>query len=99
MQVLKVLSDKTRYDMVRIMLREEREMCICEFGAYLDKDASVLYRNIKKLEEADIVSTHKEGRKLLAGIKNKEAVESIISSAQEIESNLAERAMPEKVTN
>ena len=99
MQVFKALSDETRYLMTKILLEEDREMCICEFEAFFEKDSSVLYRNIKKLKEAEVVSTSKEGRKLFAEIKDGEAVNDLISAVERIESDLPMHSVPEKVTS
>lgn len=99
MQVFKALSDETRYLMTKILLEEDRKMCICEFEAFFEKDSSVLYRNIKKMEEAGIVSTSKDGRKLFADIKDKEAVNDLISAVERIESDLPIHSIPEKVTS
>ncbi len=88
MQVFKALSDDTRYRMLKILLKEGRKLCICEFEAYFEKDASVLYRNVKKLEEAGLVSTEKEGRKLYAEVDGREAVNNLIGAVESIESDL-----------
>ncbi len=99
MQVFKALSDETRYLMTKILLEEDRKMCICEFEAFFEKDSSVLYRNIKKLEDAGIVSTGKDGRKLFAEIEDEEAVNDLISAVERIESDLPIHSIPEKVTS
>lgn len=65
-------------------------MCACEFEAHFDKDVSVLYRNIKKLEEAGLVSTSKNGRELHAEVRDEEVVESLIRAAETLESDLPE---------
>lgn len=83
--------------MAKILLEEDRKMCICEFEAFFEKDSSVLYRNIKKLEKAGIVSTEKDGRKLFAELVDREAVRDLIEAVERIESDLPERVSSSEV--
>ena len=85
--------------MTKILLEEERKMCICEFETFFEKDSSVLYRNIKKLEEAGIVSTFKQGRKLYAQISDKENINKLVSAVERIESDLPKPTQSETVTS
>lgn len=96
MKVCKALSDQTRYQMIKMLLDEDKELCICEFEEFFDKDSSVLYRNMKKLEEADLIETEKKGRKRYADISDREAVQKLIDSLETLESNLPERAVQTK---
>ncbi len=91
MKVCKALSDRTRYLMVKMLLEENRELCICEFEEFFDKDSSVLYRNMKKLEEANLIETEKKGRKRFAIISDRDAVQKLIDSLEALESNLPEK--------
>lgn len=92
MQVFKALSDETRYMMLKILLDEERRMCACEFDTYFERDASVLYRNIKKLEEAGLVVTSKDGRKLFAEVSDRSAVTDLVDAVEKLEPRLADLA-------
>lgn len=85
---MKVLADDTRYQMISILLREGRRMCICEFEPYFEKDTSVLYRNIKQLEQAGIITTEKDGRKLYARIAETEAVRNLFDAIDRLEHDL-----------
>ena len=93
MEVCKALSDRTRYLMTKMLLEERREMCICEFEEFFDKDSSVLYRNMRKLEEAGLIETEKDGRKRLARIKDREAVRKLMDALEVLESDLPGRAV------
>lgn len=100
MKVCKALSDQTRYQMVKMLLEEDQELCICEFEEFFDKDSSVLYRNMKKLEEANLIETEKKGRKRYAEISGREVVQKLIDSLETLESDLPERAVQtKKVSN
>lgn len=77
--------------MVKMLLEENRELCICEFEEFFDKDSSVLYRNMKKLEEANLIETEKKGRKRFAVISDRDAVQKLVDSLEALESDLPER--------
>ncbi|MFB6115865.1 MAG: ArsR/SmtB family transcription factor [Candidatus Nanohalobium sp.] len=85
MQVFKALSDQTRYRILEKMLEQDRKVCICELKEYFDKDSSVIYRHIKKLENADLIETEKEGRKLICNVSRSDEVRSLLRAAQIIE--------------
>ncbi len=91
MKVCKALSDRTRYMMVKMLLEEDQKLCICEFEEFFDKDSSVLYRNMKKLEEANLIETEKKGRKRYAKISDRDAVQKLVDSLEALESDLPER--------
>jgi DNA-binding transcriptional ArsR family regulator len=93
MNVCKALSDQTRYQMIKMLLDENRELCICEFEEFFDKDSSVLYRNMKKLEEANLIETEKKGRKRYAKISDRDAVQKLVNSLETLESDLPEKPM------
>lgn len=86
MRVLKALSDKTRYMMVKMLLDVDKDICICEFDQFFQQDSSVLYRHISKLEDAGIVETEKKGRKRIPKVKNPEAVKKLLEAVEELES-------------
>lgn len=86
MQVLKALSDETRYMMVKMLLDIDKDICICEFDEFFQQDSSVLYRNIKKLEDAGVLETEKKGRKRIPKVKDAEAVRKLLEAVEELES-------------
>ena len=68
-------------------------MCACEFEVFIDKDDSVIYRNIKKLEEAGLVNTFKDGRKLFAEVSDKDAVSNLVGAVEALEPDLPDIAI------
>lgn len=95
MQVCNALANKTRFMMLKLLVEEDREICICEFQEFFEKDPSVLYRNIEKLKDAELISTRKDGRKLLSKVKNRGAVNKLIESIEEIDSGSNEEKFRE----
>ncbi|MCJ7479066.1 MAG: metalloregulator ArsR/SmtB family transcription factor [Candidatus Nanohaloarchaeota archaeon QJJ-7] len=85
MKVFRALSDETRREMVRSLMEREEETCVCEFEEFIDRDASVIYRNVKKLEDAGIVSTEKKGRELLVSVEDEDTVRELLEAARSLE--------------
>lgn len=90
---MKALSDETRFEMVRILLYEKREACICEFQEFFDQDQSVLYRHMKKLEDSGIVDTEKDGRKVIITLEDREAVEDMVEAVERLEIDLPDKTI------
>jgi DNA-binding transcriptional ArsR family regulator len=84
MEIFKLLSDETRYKIVKFLLDKRCCDCICNIKETLKKDHSVILKDIQKLEKAGIVWTKKEGKFLRCGLKNKEKIKKMIKLAEEI---------------
>ncbi len=58
-RVMKALSDPTRVKIVKIL--EKRTMCVCELQTALGVAQSTTSKHLKILEDAGLVSAHKDG--------------------------------------
>lgn len=59
--LLSVLSDETRYRILRLLLESE-ERCVCELDALLDVSDSAISHAMRQLVDAGLVTRRKEGR-------------------------------------
>ncbi|NYZ73710.1 winged helix-turn-helix transcriptional regulator [Candidatus Micrarchaeota archaeon] len=62
-RIFKALSDQTRLELVRILLKGER--CACELPEMVKKAQPTVSLQLKKLRAARILSCRKEGRKCI----------------------------------
>lgn len=69
LKVLKALSDETRLKLLKY-LRHGEEICVCEIERDFNKTQSTLSRHLKTLENADIITSRKEGVKKFFKIKD-----------------------------
>jgi DNA-binding transcriptional ArsR family regulator len=66
---LHALSDETRLEIISL-LRHGEELCGCDLEDIIDKSQSTISRHLKKLLEADLIKSRKEGVKVLYKIKD-----------------------------
>jgi len=69
LEILKALSDETRLEIISL-LRHGEELCGCDFEKIFDKSQSTLSRHLKKLLEADLIESRKDGVKVMYKIKD-----------------------------
>lgn len=84
MQVFKALSSDTRLHVLKLIMEHE-PVCICELDEMCSRDRSVISRHIKKLDDAGIIKTEKDGRKLISTVPQREAVENLIEAKEVLE--------------
>jgi ArsR family transcriptional regulator len=58
-RVMKALSDPTRVKILKIL--EKRLMCVCEIQTAIGIAQSTTSKNLKLLEDAGLVESHKDG--------------------------------------
>lgn len=58
-RVMKALSDPTRLKILKIL--EKRLMCVCELQTAIGAAQSTTSKNLKILEDAGLVDSHKDG--------------------------------------
>ena len=58
-RVMKALSDPSRVKIVKML--QAREMCVCEIRAALGLAQPTISKHLKVLEDADLVTSRKEG--------------------------------------
>lgn len=66
---LKALADRTRLEIISL-LRHGEELCGCDLEVLIDKSQSTISRHLKKLEEADLIESRKEGVKVFYKVKD-----------------------------
>ncbi|MDM8518304.1 metalloregulator ArsR/SmtB family transcription factor [Desulfobacterales bacterium HSG16] len=59
LKVMKALSDKNRVKIAKML--QHRELCVCEIQAGLGLAQPTVSKHLKILEDAEIVSSRKEG--------------------------------------
>jgi ArsR family transcriptional regulator len=59
-KVMKALSDKNRVKIIKML--QHKTMCVCEMRAALELAQPTVSKHLRLLEEAGIVSSHKDGQ-------------------------------------
>ncbi len=70
--LLRALADETRLKIVRFLLKGER--CVCEIIPLTGKSQPNVSLHLKKLEDAGILQSRKEGTKVFYALKDKKVV-------------------------
>ncbi|MDN7242510.1 metalloregulator ArsR/SmtB family transcription factor [Planococcus sp. N028] len=68
--VLKLLGDKTRLAMMKLL--EKNECCVCEFVALFDISQSAISQHLRKLRDAGLVKENRKGQWIFYSL-NKES--------------------------
>ncbi|MDY6771304.1 MAG: winged helix-turn-helix domain-containing protein [Candidatus Nanohaloarchaea archaeon] len=89
MQVFKALSSDTRLHVLELIMKHE-PVCICELDEMCSRDRSVISRHIQKLDDAGIIETRKDGRKLISTVPKREVVEDLIEAKEVLEDESAD---------
>ncbi|WP_210364182.1 metalloregulator ArsR/SmtB family transcription factor [Bacillus sp. REN3] len=58
--ILKLLGDKTRLTMMRILA--DQDCCVCEFVAMFDASQPAISQHIRKLKDAGLVNESRKGQ-------------------------------------
>ncbi|WP_449619605.1 ArsR/SmtB family transcription factor [Robertmurraya sp. Marseille-Q9965] len=58
--LLKLLGDKTRLTMLRILL--EHDCCVCEFVEMFEASQPAISQHLRKLRDADLVKENRRGQ-------------------------------------
>ena len=85
MEILKLLSDNTKFEIVKFLLDCKCCDCICHVRDKVKKDHSVVLKDIQKLEKAGIVWTKKEGKFLRCGLVDKAKIKKLVKLLEEIQ--------------
>ena len=68
LEVLKALSDKTRLEIIRLLLDGER--CVCQIFPHVKRTQSTVSIQLAKLEEAGLIDSRRDGKKIIYKIKD-----------------------------
>ena len=66
--LLKALADETRYKIIEFLL--EGEKCVCEIFPYVKRTQSTVSIHLNNLEDAGILESRREGKKIFYKIKD-----------------------------
>lgn len=61
-EVASALANETRYELLRMLLAADREVCACEFVGGVDASQSTVSRGLSTLYEAGLAHRRKEGQ-------------------------------------
>lgn len=65
---LKALADETRYKILEFLL--DGEKCVCEIFPYVKRTQSTVSIHLGNLEDAGVLESRREGKKIYYKIKN-----------------------------
>ena len=69
LELLKALADETRFKIVGYLL--EGEKCVCNIFPYVKRTQSTVSIHLGNLEDAGILESRREGKKIFYKIKDK----------------------------
>ncbi|MFJ7683938.1 ArsR/SmtB family transcription factor [Peribacillus butanolivorans] len=76
--VLKLLGDKTRLTMVKIM--SEHECCVCEFVGLFDMSQPAISQHLRKLKDSGMVNEARRGQWIFYSLNQTSAYYSFIQT-------------------
>jgi len=68
-KLLKALADDTRFKIIKSLL--DREKCVCEIVPYVKKTQPTVSFHLSNLEDAGVLESRREGKKIFYKIKDK----------------------------
>ena len=68
-ELLKAMSDDTRFKILEFLLKEEK--CVCEIFPYVKRTQSTVSIHLGNLEEAGVLESRREGKKIFYKIKDR----------------------------
>ncbi|WKA54744.1 ArsR/SmtB family transcription factor [Planococcus shixiaomingii] len=74
--VLKLLGDKTRLAMMKLL--EKNECCVCEFVALFDISQSAISQHLRKLRDAGLVKETRKGQWIFYSLNKKSDMYEIV---------------------
>jgi len=73
LKILKALSDRTRLNIVEFLL--DGEKCVCEIFPYVKRTQSTVSIQLGKLEDAGILKSRRDGKKIFYSISDMRVVD------------------------
>lgn len=86
-RLFKVLGSEQRLKLLRYLLQEDEPICYCELEGIIDRDRSVIYRHLKKLEAVGLLKTKRVGKRVECEVRDKEKVNNLLELATELTQN------------
>jgi len=72
-EILKALADDTRFKIVEYLLTGEK--CVCEIFPYVKRTQSTVSIHLNNLEDAEILESRRDGKKVFYKIKDKRVLD------------------------
>ena len=66
------------------LLTVDEPICYCELEGVIDRDRSVIYRHLKKLEAVGLLETRRAGKRVECWVDEKEKVRDLLTIANSI---------------
>ncbi|MFP4202695.1 MAG: helix-turn-helix domain-containing protein [Candidatus Acetothermia bacterium] len=91
-EFFKALSSQQRLKLLRHLLELDEPICYCELEDVIERDRSVVYRHLKKLEAVGLLETKRVGKRVECEVRDKAKVEKLLEltnqlSNKEVNSN------------
>ncbi|MCF7876649.1 helix-turn-helix domain-containing protein [Candidatus Bipolaricaulota bacterium] len=83
-RLFKILGSEPRLKLIKYLLGLEEPICYCELEDVIDRDRSVVYRHLKKLESVGLIRTERVGKRVECEIRDKEKVNKLLKVAEEL---------------
>lgn len=83
-RLFKVLGSEPRLKLIRYLLGLDEPICYCELEDVIDRDRSVVYRHLKKLEAVGLIRTERAGKRVECEIREKDRVNTLLEVAEEL---------------
>ena len=86
-KLFKALGSDQRLELLKYLLQVEESICYCELEEVIDRDRSVIYRHLKKLEEVGLLETKRAGKRVECEVRDKQKVAKLFELANELTQN------------
>ncbi|MCF7876575.1 winged helix-turn-helix domain-containing protein [Candidatus Bipolaricaulota bacterium] len=86
-RLFKVLGSEQRLKLLKHLLQVDEPTCYCELEGVIDRDRSVIYRHLKKLEEVGLLKTKRVGKRVECEVRDREKVNNLLELATELTQN------------
>ena len=83
-RLFKILGSEPRLELIKYLLGLDEPICYCELEDVIDRDRSVIYRHLKKLESVGLIRTERVGKRVECEIRDKEEVDNLLKVAKEL---------------
>lgn len=83
-RLFKVLGSEQRLELLKHLLQVDGPICYCELEGVIDRDRSVIYRHLKKMEEVGLLETERAGKRVECEVRDKEKIRNLLKLAEEL---------------
>lgn len=86
-KLFKALGSRQRLKILDFLMSIDEPICYCELEGVIDRDRSVIYRHLKKLESVDLLETRRSGKRVECWIRDRGKVRKLFKIAKTITNN------------